>query len=101
MSQAAKLVPGRPHASTLWRWCRKGIKSRTGERVHLDHRRVGRHLYTTKAALNEFFAGVSEADLGHFENVNYKLTSIPAPMNESQRKRVIRDADRRLEAEGF
>ena len=68
LSEAAKLTPGRPHTATLTRWCRPGIKARTGERVRLQHWRVGRKIYTTAEALDKFFQRTAEADLPHFEN---------------------------------
>ena len=68
LSEAAKLTPGRPHTATLTRWCRPGIKARTGERVRLKHWRVGRKIFTTPEALEEFFERTAEADLPHFSD---------------------------------
>lgn len=41
LSQAARLAPGRPSANCVWRWCREGVKSKSGERVRLKHMRFG------------------------------------------------------------
>ena len=40
LSRAAKLLPGKPHASTLWRWARIGIRI-GGCRIHLRVHRLG------------------------------------------------------------
>ena len=57
LTAAAKRVPGRPHPSTLWRWCRRGIRG-----VRLRYLKVGRCIYTTAADLEQFFTAVTEAD---------------------------------------
>ena len=51
--QAAQLVPGRPSAQAIWRWCRKGLKARTGKIIKLDHFRVGARIYTSQAGALE------------------------------------------------
>ena len=40
LTEAAKVAPGRPSTSCLWRWCRKGVISRNGERVRLKHAQI-------------------------------------------------------------
>ena len=62
LSQAAKTVPGRPHASSLWRWYAKGVKTPDGFRVKLRARRFGRNVYTTKEWLKEFGDELAAAD---------------------------------------
>ena len=51
LAEAAKELPrvsGRKASTNaIWRWCRKGIKSRSGQRIHLEHVRLGGKLYTT------------------------------------------------------
>ena len=37
LTEAAKITPGRPSTNCLWRWCRRGVLSRGGERVRLEH----------------------------------------------------------------
>ncbi len=66
LGQAAKRTPGRPHASTIWRWCRKGVKTRRGDRVHLKHVRAGARVFTKEEWLTAFFEQVAEADVEHF-----------------------------------
>lgn len=65
--EAAALCPHRPHPSALWRWCRRGIKARSGKRIRLNHVRVGGRIFTTQADLARFFAAVAEADAERFE----------------------------------
>jgi len=47
--QAAATLPHRPHASTLFRWCRKGIRG-----VRLEYRRIGGRILVSRAALDRF-----------------------------------------------
>lgn len=73
LSEAAAAVPalkGRKklHPSTLWRWCRRGVKTRAGHRVRLRHARYGGIIGVTRADLSAFFNEVAEADLEHFDD---------------------------------
>ena len=54
LEAAARKLPGRPSVTTGWRWCVRGIATRTGERVRLRHRRLGRRLFVTEADLDAF-----------------------------------------------
>lgn len=58
LAEAAKSLPRvngrRPSLSTLWRWCRKGLKG-----VRLDYLRVGRKIVTSREAMNRFFAALT------------------------------------------
>ena len=47
----------RLHSSTLWRWCRRGVKG-----VKLEYRRFGRRICTTTAALDRFARRLAAAD---------------------------------------
>ncbi len=67
LSQAAQLLPGRPSACAVWRWGRKGIKARGGERVKLQHIRLGGRVYTRSDWLEEFGKRLAEADVAHFD----------------------------------
>lgn len=66
ISQAAALVPGRPSPSCVWRWCRQGIKSRSGLRVRLRHVRLGGRLFTTRPWIDEFGTELATADAHRF-----------------------------------
>ena len=61
LTEATKLLPkvnGRkPAVSTLWRWCRRGLRG-----VRLDYLRIGRNIVTSPQALHRFFATLAEAD---------------------------------------
>ena len=60
LSAAARLAPGRPHASAVWRWCRVGILSKAGPRHFLRHIRAGRRVFTTEPWLHTFFDDVAK-----------------------------------------
>lgn len=74
LSEAAKLTPGRPSPNCLWRWCREGICSKGGDRVHLKHARFGGKIFTTKQWLLEFGHSLAEADSAHFGRGDETIT---------------------------
>jgi hypothetical protein len=61
LTEATKILPAvngrRPSISTLWRWCRKGLRG-----VHLEYIRMGRNIATSREALNRFFMALAHAD---------------------------------------
>jgi len=61
LTDAARILPKidgkRPHPSTLWRWCRRGIHD-----VRLEYARVGRKIVTTNNALTRFINELAAAD---------------------------------------
>ncbi len=66
LTELAKRVPGRPHSSTLWRWARRGVKSRCGGRVRLEHMRAGARVLSSWDAFCRFAEALAEADAAHF-----------------------------------
>lgn len=70
LTQLAKDLPGRPHASTVWRWCRKGVKSRTGDRIQLEHVRIGCRVFSSTQAIERFGRRLADADASHFSKAN-------------------------------
>jgi hypothetical protein len=46
----------------VWRWCRKGVVTRNGVRIHLRHGRAGRRTFTTAAWLREFAEAVADCE---------------------------------------
>lgn len=54
LAQAARLIPSRPHVSTLWRWCGRGVRG-----VRLRTVIVGGRRYTTAAYVADFVAELS------------------------------------------
>jgi hypothetical protein len=61
LTEAARVLPtghGKAiHISTLWRWCRKGIKGR-----RLEYVRAGRRIFTSKEAIGRFMSLLAEDD---------------------------------------
>jgi len=62
LSQAAQTLPHRPHPSALWRWARRGLRTRHGNVVRLRHVRIGKRIFVTREDLEAFGRAVAEAD---------------------------------------
>jgi len=114
LSQAARIAPGGVSPNCVWRWCRRGVLSRMGERVRLEHVRVGGKLFTTPRWIEELGQRLAEADAAYFERTDDEPQREPAPKpttrTRRRRRRVMTDqqeAERRarvraeLEAEGL
>jgi hypothetical protein len=56
LSEVSRLLPGRPHPSTIWRWRRKGIGG-----VKLRTVRIGGRTYVQRHALEEFIEAMTRA----------------------------------------
>ena len=82
LSEAARLLPGRPHTSTLWRWIHKGIKG-----CRLESIFVGGTRRTSREALERFFAATTAAANG---------TKLLVARTSKQRQREIRSAGKEL-----
>ena len=107
LTQATKVMPRvggrRPAVSTLWRWCRKGIKG-----VHLEYLRVGRNIVTSREALLRFFAALADAD-EQLDEVRFADPVIrhnqrsPSKRRRSstERQRAIEQAERELAEAGI
>jgi hypothetical protein len=115
LTEAAKIAPGRPSANCIWRWCRRGVLARGGERIRLQHARVGGMIYTTAAWLEEFGRRLAEADAKYFDlceaaaqaartaepaAARRRRRAFPSQLPE-QRRRELEDIDRELAAEGL
>lgn len=62
LSQAAKLIPGRPSTITIQRWIKNGVYPRTAsKRVYLRSKCVGARVFTTQAWLDQFEAECTAA----------------------------------------
>lgn len=90
LSQLARRCPGRPHVTTLWRWARRGVKARNGQRVRLRHVRVGETIYAHRDWLNDFFAALAEHDCRHFEHSRPRCNAHPT----STQKRETADSNK-------
>ena len=93
LAEAARRLPRingkKVCVSTIWRWCRRGLRG-----VSLEHVRVGRKICTTHEALMVFFARLSELD----KRIPPDTTSQPRvlrrrPITSRQRQRALAEAD--------
>jgi hypothetical protein len=56
IAEAARLLPGKPHPSTLWRWHTRGISG-----VRLRTVLCGGRRFVERSAINEFCAALTAA----------------------------------------
>ncbi len=115
LTEAAKITPGRPSTNCLWRWCRRGVLSRGGERVRLEHRRIGGKIFTAPDWLEEFGRKLAEADTRHFDLCQAAASAAAAkeprvprrrrraqpPAAEREDLREVEDAERELDEAGI
>jgi len=59
----AKRTPGNVHVSSVWRWCRRGVRAADGMRIFLRAVRLGRSLYSRLSWLEEFGEEVARHDV--------------------------------------
>lgn len=91
LTAATKLIPGRPCVPTVWRWCRNGVMARNGERVRLQHWRCGGRLFTSQAALLDFFSRTAAQDLEHFDARAEARTGHVSERREKEIERANRE----------
>ena len=64
---ASKLIPGRPHISTVWRWMNRGVRGR-----RLRSTLIGGRRYIPREAIREFLTAPSDwdrvAEIDHAES---------------------------------
>ena len=88
LTEAAKGAPGRPSTNCIWRWCRKGVLSRAGERIRLQHARIGGKIFTTTKWFDEFGQRVATADAQYFDaNQPPSITRRRRPLNRYEQQR--------------
>ncbi len=99
LGDAARRVPAcggkSPNVSTLWRWCRRGIRG-----TRLEYIRVGRRICTSQEALARFFEALAEAD----ENPTISATPPCRAAHQQcpkERARAIAEAESSLEEAGI
>ena len=80
ISQAAAACPTRPHVSAIWRWCRKGLLARDGERLYLTHIRLGGRLLIRRRDLEKFAEALAAADVQYFRTEG----QVTADLTDSQ-----------------
>ncbi len=100
LSEAANLLPHRPHASAVWRWCRRGALARNGERIRLPHVRAGRRLLVSEAELFRFLERVAAADVAGLTPETPRTTPSRKRMDR-MRECAAADADAELERRGL
>lgn len=98
LTEATKLVPGRPNSSTLWRWCRKGVLARSGRRVFLRHSRLGGRIYVTQDWIDAFGQELAVEDAQHFSQ---REAEAPGGRQRHITARSRVDLAAELEAEGL
>jgi len=115
LTEATKITPGRPSTNCLWRWCRRGVLSRGGERVRLEHRRIGGKIFTAPDWLDEFGLKLAEADTRHFDfcqaaaseaaakerSVPHRCRRARPPTANHEDLRGVEDAERELDEAGI
>lgn len=105
LTQAAKLLPGRPSVNCVWRWCRKGLLSRNLEHIHLKHVRMGGKIYTRREWLAEFGQAIANADTAYYDQQSRQARAakayLPKSKTDSDQKAAIARAEERLRAAGL
>ena len=110
LTQAAKIAPGRPSTNCMWRWCRRGVIARSGQRIKLEHIRIGGKLFTTPQWVNEFGRRLADADAQYFDRDDDAESGpmpTPPPRSTQRRARVSHaapsntDIERELEEAGL
>lgn len=90
-ARALPLVRGkRLHVSSVWRWCRNGVNG-----VRLEYLRLGRRIFTSRAALARFAQLLAEADR---PAAAQKPTMRPLPVGS--RQQAIEQAEAQLRSAG-
>lgn len=102
LEEAAAIAPGHRSSNCIWRWCRRGVQSRSGERIALRHVRIGRQVFTTARWLVEFGEKMAEADSAYFRLSRDARLEIPAipRRGEQERQAAIEKAQRELKEMG-
>jgi hypothetical protein len=93
LTEAAKLLPAvggkRIHVSTLWRWCRKGLRG-----VNLEYLRVGSRIATSHEAMHRFFTALTQLDENQPQSSVYKPKCLKKrPRSDAARQRDIAEAN--------
>ena len=98
LSHAARLLPTierkKIPVSTIWRWCRVGLRG-----VYLEYVRVGRRLCTTHKALLRFFTALAALDRRNPPTPPPGLSR--RPITSRRRQRELARADAILERAGI
>ncbi len=101
LTEAAKLIPGRPSVNSVWRWCRKGVISRSGCRIRLEHIRAGGKLFTTEQWVKDFCCGLAQSDTEYFVRSKRKPCSGTKRRGRTSRAKQLEDAKNVLAEAGI
>ncbi len=97
LTDAARAVPPidgkRPHVSTIWRWCRKGVRG-----IQLEYVRLGHRVCTSERALARFSQRLAEADA---EPRSHSPPSRATTPSECQQKKSHQRAEVELNRAGI
>jgi hypothetical protein len=85
-NKAAKLIPGKPHLSQVYRWAERGLGG-----IKLEWIKCGGKRFTSVEALNRFYAALTRAAGG----------DIPAPTPAKARQQQQDRAVAKLQDAGF
>ena len=100
LADAAKALPPiggkRPHVSTIWRWCRKGVHG-----VRLEHVRLGHRVCTSLEALSRFARSLADAQDITPVPPEARLRRCPNSRTAARRDREIAAAEREIEDAGL
>lgn len=93
LAQSPKHIPGRPNASTPYRWATEGVKvPGSDERIRLETIKVGGKRFTSLEAIQRFIERTTRNSPG-------ASAPVPRPTTR-QREAAIRQAERELERAG-
>lgn len=88
LNEISAMLPGRPGTGAIWRWCRRGVKSRGGERIKLQHARAGRKIVVQRGWLDRFLTDLAAADMPTLERA-------ASPAKNPEHTRAVDDLRRR------
>jgi hypothetical protein len=74
----------------------RGVKSRFGERIKLQHIRIGGRILTTEKDMLDFFVQLAESDAAYFDREPESIPLRPKRRSESARRAAIEKAMREL-----
>lgn len=80
---------GHLNASTVFRWCLVGCKGANGERIRLQHVRIGSRILTSWPAVERFISSLTTP-----------VDPTPVPRTPTQKQRASEKAARALEVAG-
>lgn len=62
MTEAARMIPGRPTTATVWRWTTRGVAG-----IKLESLKIGGRRLTSREAVERFMAACDASDPSHDE----------------------------------